>query len=76
MYLADELPPAERAEVRKRLAADPSLQRELDELQSVQWDFARAMGELDQYEPLIGQASAIGRITPRDAAAYGAAHGN
>ena len=62
MYVAEELSPTEQAEVRKRLAADPVLARELDELQNVQAGFEREMAELDHAEPLIGQASAIGRI--------------
>jgi hypothetical protein len=63
MYMAEELPPTEQAEMRKRLAADPALQRELDELQNVQARFEQEMGELDHAEPLVGQASAIARVT-------------
>jgi hypothetical protein len=63
MYLTEELSPAEQAEVRKRLAADPSLQRELDELQNVQHEFDHAMSGLDAADPLIGQASAVVRIS-------------
>ena len=63
MYAAEELSPTEQAEVRKRLADNPALQRELDELQNVQAQFEQEMGDLDRAEPLVGQASAIARIT-------------
>jgi anti-sigma factor RsiW len=62
MYLAGELPPEERAIVEQRLAADPSLRSELEEIRSAQAEFEVAMAALDRAEPVASEASAVARI--------------
>ena len=62
MYLADELPPDDRAEFEGMLAHDAGLGAELDRLREAQGAFESAMERLDA-APLRGQAMAVQRIT-------------
>jgi anti-sigma factor RsiW len=48
MYLADELPPEDRAEVERRLAGDPSLQALLASMKEAQASAEAGMAELDR----------------------------
>jgi hypothetical protein len=48
MYLADELPPEDRAEVEQMLATDPGLRAALDEAREANASFVAAMPALDR----------------------------
>ena len=48
MYVADELPPEDRAEVERRLAADAELHADLERLREADASFSAAMGALDR----------------------------
>lgn len=67
MYLAGELPEADRAEVEQMLARDPALQRELEYLQSLSGEVAQMLGPGElagqeagnvRGERVVGRASA------------------
>jgi hypothetical protein len=63
MYLAGELPPHDRVEVERMLAADPALRAELDRLREAQETFAAAMPALDRATRLpVPQAVAVRRV--------------
>jgi len=63
MYLADELPAGERAQVEQLLASDASLRQELETLRSAQDEFTRHMVGADAAASTLGEASSINRIT-------------
>src|SRR5438045_2532260 len=63
MYLADELPAGERAQVEQLLASDASMQKELETLRAAQDQFAQQMAAADSAVPTLGEASSIHRIT-------------
>jgi anti-sigma factor RsiW len=63
MYLADELPAGERAQVEQLLASDASLRQELETLRSAQEQFVREMASADATASTLGEASSINRIT-------------
>lgn len=63
LHLAGELPAEERAELERRLAADPALAAQLDELHMAQSALEHAMSTLDAADPLPGEAAAVARIT-------------
>lgn len=48
MYVVDELPPEDRAEVERRLEADPRLRADLERLRDAHGSFAAAIGALDR----------------------------
>jgi hypothetical protein len=48
MYLSDELPAEDRAEVERRLAADPAMRAQWDRLREAHAGFAAAMPALDR----------------------------
>src|SRR4051812_16749606 len=48
MYLSDELPAEDRAEVERRLAADPAMRAQWDRLREAHAAFAAAMPALDR----------------------------
>jgi anti-sigma factor RsiW len=61
MYLADELSPADRAQVEQLLGADPALRDELQELDGAIASFDAEMARLDA-TPLQGESAALIRI--------------
>ncbi|MDB5172710.1 MAG: hypothetical protein JWN51_1483 [Phycisphaerales bacterium] len=63
MYLADELPHDDRAEVEQMLAGDPTLRAQLALLEQAQDLFETGMGRLDAAQPLAGEPAAVRRIT-------------
>jgi anti-sigma factor RsiW len=64
MYLADELPAEDRADVEQQLASDPALRTELEELRGVQESFAGTMGRLDAETRLpVSESVAVRRAT-------------
>ena len=64
MYLADELPAEDRADVEQQLASDPALRAELDELRGVQESFAGTMERLDVETRLpVSESVAVRRAT-------------
>ena len=63
MYVADELPPEDRAAVERRLAADGRLRGELDRLREAHEAFAAAMPALDRTDrPPVPEAVAVRRV--------------
>lgn len=52
MYLAGELPDDDRADVERMLATDPSLQRDLQQMQSLQSTVEHGLARLDEISPL------------------------
>jgi hypothetical protein len=52
MHIAGELPAGDRAEVERRLAADPALAADLERLRSIHDDFIRGLARLDAADPL------------------------
>jgi len=64
MYLADELPPPDRAEVETMLANDPGLRRELEQLQEVHRKAMDALAALDAVDSMkIADATTIRRTS-------------
>jgi hypothetical protein len=63
MYLADELPQDDRADVEQKLATDPTLRAQLAILEQAQEMFVTGMGRLDAAQPLPGELAAVRRIT-------------
>jgi len=63
MYLADELPAGERAQVEQLLASDASLRQEFETLRSAQDQFVHQMASADATASTLGEASSINRIT-------------
>jgi hypothetical protein len=63
MYLADELPQDDRADVEQKLATDPTLRAQLAVLEQAQEMFVTGMGRLDAAQPLPGELAAVRRIT-------------
>jgi anti-sigma factor RsiW len=61
MYLADELPPADRTEVDRRLARDAALCAQLEELRACHKVVTQSLGELDKAQPLPGSAASAER---------------
>ena len=60
MYLADELPPEDRVEVERMLAADPVLRADLDVLREAHGAFVAAMPALDRTSrPPVPQGVAV-----------------
>lgn len=63
MYVADELPPEDRAEVERRLAADERLRANLERLREAQDAFGAAMPALDRStRPPVPEAVAVRRV--------------
>ena len=63
MYLADELPPEDRAEVARRLEADPRLRADLDRLRGAHDAVTAAMSALDRSTRLPApEAAAVRRV--------------
>jgi anti-sigma factor RsiW len=58
MYLADELPAADRVEIDKRLAADESLRAQLETLQKAQQSMTEGFAALDASQQLSETATA------------------
>src|SRR5580765_4655168 len=58
MYLADELPAADRVEIDKRLVADAALRAELETLRSAHETMSQSFAALDASKPLPGTAAA------------------
>jgi anti-sigma factor RsiW len=52
MYLADELPAGDRADVERMLAADASLRRGWQELQALHATVGHGLGRLDEISPM------------------------
>jgi hypothetical protein len=63
MYLADELPRDDRADVEQMLATDPTLRAQLANLERAQEMFETGMARLDAAQPLAGESAAVRRIT-------------
>ncbi|MDB5356824.1 MAG: hypothetical protein JWN24_3277 [Phycisphaerales bacterium] len=63
MYLADELPRDDRADVEQMLATDPTLRAQLSNLERAQEMFESGMARLDAAQPLAGESAAVRRIT-------------
>src|SRR5579859_4137933 len=63
MYLADELPAVERAQVEQLLASDSSLRQELEALRSAQDQFVDQLASADAAASTLGEASSINRVT-------------
>ena len=64
MYLADELPAEERAEVARRLAADADLRAELERLRTAYESFAAAVERADRSARLpVPDSVAVRRVT-------------
>lgn len=62
MYLADELPPVDRAEVAQMLAGDASLRSELERLREMCGGFEVRLAALDGVEPISSQAIVVRRV--------------
>ena len=63
MYVAGELPPADIAEVDRRLAADVGLRRDLDRLRDADHRFTSAMRALDgASRPAVPESSGVRRV--------------
>ena len=64
MYLADELPAEDRADVEQQLASDPVLRAELEELRGAQDSFVSTMERLDADTRLpVSESVAVRRAT-------------
>ncbi len=61
MYLADELPAADRLEIDKRLAADEALRAQLEQLRGAHQTITQALTTVDAAQPLPGSSSATQR---------------
>jgi anti-sigma factor RsiW len=59
MYLADELPGAERAVVEKRLAAEPALRAELESLRITHARIEQSLSHLDSAQPMPATPTAM-----------------
>lgn len=66
MYLADELPPDDRAEVEQMLATDATLRADLEGLRATQGMVTERLGLLDAAWPLPVSAAAAARQAGRD----------
>jgi hypothetical protein len=63
MYLADELPPHDRVEVERMLAADPAMRQELERVRAAHAAFVGAMPALDRATRLpVPQAIVVRRV--------------
>ena len=63
MYLADELPPQDRVEVERMLAADPAMRQELERLRDAHDAFDRTMAALDRASRLpVPHGVAVRRV--------------
>ncbi|HEX2972573.1 MAG TPA: hypothetical protein VHP11_09580 [Tepidisphaeraceae bacterium] len=62
MYLAEELPPQERAQVDQMLAADPSLRAELDQLLALQDFVAETLDGAETPIDIRSEEAAIRRV--------------
>ena len=65
MYLADELPPVDRAAVDKRLAAEPLLREELEILRLTHEGIEQSLAQLDQAKPIPPASAATQRMLSR-----------
>src|SRR6478609_10105905 len=70
MYLAEELPAAERQRVQQRLAAEPALAAALAELRGVEAAADEALAGADRARPLPMSAEVAVRRFARDAAQW------
>ena len=66
MYLADELPPDDRAEVVQMLATDATLRSDLERLRATQQTVMERLGDLDAASPLPVNVAAAARQVGRD----------
>lgn len=66
LYLADELPPEDRAEVDRQLAGDKSLALELDRLSALRLEIEQGLARLDKSSGLSLRAEAAGRQVSRE----------
>ena len=65
MYLADELPREDRAEVERRLKAQPALRQELDRLAELNTAIAGRLEALDEASPVPVSDDAAARLVVR-----------
>jgi anti-sigma factor RsiW len=63
MYLADELPAVDRAEVEQMLAGDASLREKLEELRAAHTAVLNAVQELDRQSPPLSEAAAVRQVS-------------
>lgn len=63
MYLADELPPEDRAEVEQMLSRDQRLRSELERLQRINQTVEEGLGMLDEAFPVSRQERALRRVS-------------
>jgi anti-sigma factor RsiW len=66
LYLFDELSPSDRAEVKRLLADDPSLQKDLEALQALHTRISSSLEELDGSTPLVTSADQSARRVMRE----------
>jgi hypothetical protein len=66
LYLFDELSPAERAEVKRLIAEDASLQNDLESLRAIHGQVAGGLEELDAAMPLVTSADQSVRRVMRE----------
>jgi anti-sigma factor RsiW len=59
MYLADELPAADRAVVEKRLATEPALRAELESLRITHARIEQSLSQLDSVQPMPATPTAM-----------------
>src|SRR5947207_2138147 len=65
LYMADELPASDRAEVERRLAKDGKLSDQLESLRSMQAQLNRSLEQLDAAQPAPGSLSSSQRAIVR-----------
>jgi anti-sigma factor RsiW len=65
MYLADELPPQDRAAVEARLAAEEALMSQLHNLRAMHESIGQSLTELDASQPILSKAVATQRKLQR-----------
>ncbi|HSZ59956.1 MAG TPA: hypothetical protein VK797_30215 [Tepidisphaeraceae bacterium] len=66
LYLADELPAADRAELEQRLTQDPRLAARLDRLASLQCEIEEGLGQLDKLSRGTIRPEVVGRQVGRE----------
>src|SRR5687767_6770294 len=66
LYLFDELAPSDRAEVKRLLAEDSSLQKDLEALQALHTQISSGVEQLDAASPLVTSADQSARRVMRE----------